>query len=218
MGLEKSSDRSSGRGARRYSSPRRRQQAAETRADVLNAARVLFSERGWSRTGMRDVANAAGVSVETVYAIFGSKTDVLQAALDVAIVGDDSPVPVAERSNFAALASGRREERTRAVTRMMNSIHGQTRGLQRALREAAASDPDLARLLGENEERRRADVERGAELVYGRRPTSTQRDGLWALLSFEVYELLVERSGWSSRRYQTWLAEVLARLVDDDES
>jgi AcrR family transcriptional regulator len=181
---------------------------------VLEAARILFSERGWTGTGMRDVAARAGVSVETVYATFGSKTDLLQTALDVGIVGDDQPIPLAERDEFAALSKWALKERRRAVARMMSSIHCRTGGLQRALREAAASDRVLAGLLRENEEHRRADVERGASLVNGRRPSPTTRDGLWALMSFEVYELLVERSGWSSRRYEGWLADALGRLND----
>ena len=51
---------------RAYRSPRREQQAAETRSMVASAAARLFGERGWAATGMREVARAAGVSVETV--------------------------------------------------------------------------------------------------------------------------------------------------------
>ena len=83
---------------RAYTSPRRRQQAAETRAAVQATAAALFSEKGWAATGMRDVATAAGVSVETVYASFGSKADLLMAALDMAVVGDALPVPLAGRA------------------------------------------------------------------------------------------------------------------------
>ena len=61
-------------GRRPYRSARRQQQAAQTRALVLAAATSLFADRGWSSTGMRDIAKAAGVAVETVYASFGSKT------------------------------------------------------------------------------------------------------------------------------------------------
>src|SRR6185437_12392475 len=59
---------------RTYRSPRREQQAAETRSAVISAAAHLFAERGWAATGMRDVAGAAGVSIETVYANFKSKS------------------------------------------------------------------------------------------------------------------------------------------------
>ena len=73
---------------------------------MLAAATSLFAERGWSATGMRDIAKEAGVSVETVYASFGSKTELLLAAIDVGVVGDDAPVPLSQRPEFAALATG----------------------------------------------------------------------------------------------------------------
>jgi AcrR family transcriptional regulator len=181
----------------------------------LEAARVQFSGSGWSATGIRDIASMAGVSIETVYANFGSKTQLLQAALDIAVAGDDRPIPLAKRPEFGVLASGRLEERAQAAARLLSSVHSHTKGLQRALREAAASDPDLEQVLRTNEEHQRADIERGAQLVYGRPPTQTLRDALWALSSFELYELLVERSGWSEPRYENWLAEMFVHFATD---
>jgi len=46
---------------------------------------------------MRRVAKAAGVSMETVCAGFGSKGDLLVAAMDVAVVGQP-PAPKLPRS------------------------------------------------------------------------------------------------------------------------
>ena len=77
---------------RAYRSSRRQQQAVANRTQVLDAALLLFADRGFAATGMRDVAREAGVSVETVYANFGSKTDLLMAAIDVGVVGDVEPV------------------------------------------------------------------------------------------------------------------------------
>jgi AcrR family transcriptional regulator len=206
---DRSDPKTDTRRTRAYKSPRRQQQAAETKATVLDAARALFSERGWSGTGMRDVATAAGVAVETVYALFGSKPDLFQAAFDAAVTGDLRAVAVADRPEFLALGEMRPREAARAVARMLGRVHRDAAGLEQALREAAASDPNLGRLLAENEERRRSDVARGLELVIGRRPNPAERDGVWALGSFEVYDLLVQRSGWSPRRYEEWLADVL---------
>jgi AcrR family transcriptional regulator len=182
---------------------------------VLVAAAELFSQRGWAGTGMRDVARQAGVSVETVYVTFGSKPELFQAAFDRAIVGDDRPVAVAERPEFEAMTRGTLDDRARASARMMISVHVHTAGLQRALREAAVAERDLAGLLNENEERRRADIQRALELAGGHRPSPTVRDGLWALTSFEVFELLVSRSGWSERRYEAWLADTIARVTGE---
>lgn len=203
---------SKARRSRAYASPRRQKQAAETKAAVLDAARTLFSERGWAGTGMREVASVAEVSVETVYSLFRSKPDLFQAAYDVAIVGDLEAVPVAERAEFQALGGGDRHEAVRDSARWIARIHQQMGGLERALREAAASDPSLGQLLVENEERRRSDTAGAIKLVLGRPPTPTERDGCWALASFEIYDLLVERSGWSVRRYADWLAERFSAL------
>src|SRR5262245_48773732 len=119
------------RGTRRrtYTSPRRQQQAAETRAAVLAAAGPLFSERGWAATGVRDVATGAGVSVETVYANFGSKADLLLAALGVAVVGDAQPVALADRAEFADLGVGTLAERAAAAARFVTGAHARTAGI-----------------------------------------------------------------------------------------
>ncbi len=81
------------------------QHAVQTRAAVVEAATALFGENGWAGTGMRDVARAVGVAVETVYSNFGSKAELLLAALDVAVVGDAQQVPLAERPEFARAQS-----------------------------------------------------------------------------------------------------------------
>jgi AcrR family transcriptional regulator len=198
---------------RRYESPRRLQQAAQTRAAVLEAATRLFAERGWAATGMRDIAGAAGVAVETVYSNFGSKPDLLLAVLDVAVVGDDEPVPLSNRPEYVELARGPLARRARAAARLLTEIHARTYGIGKALREAAAGDPELAKRVAGVEDRRRLNVEDGAALVAGRPVTDVERDGLWAVLSMEVYQLLIDRAGWSPARYEAWLADTIVRLL-----
>lgn len=198
---------------RAYRSPRREQQAAETRALVVAAAARLFGEHGWAATGMREVARAAGVSVETVYASFRSKADLLRAAIDVAVVGDSAPVPLDQRPEFAALGSGTRRQRAHATARLVTGINQRTAGVVLALREAAASDPELAEWMREREQRRRINVGQGAALVAGRAVAPEEVDGLWAVLAVEVYQLLTELRGWTPQQYEMWLADVLDRLL-----
>lgn len=200
-------------GRRTYTSPRREQQAAETRASVLAAAGVLFSQKGWAATGVRDVATAAGVSVETVYSNFGSKSDLLMAALDVAVVGDAQPVALAGRAEFTTLGVGTLAERAAAAARLVTGTHVRTAGIYLALREAAAADQSLSERMREGEERRRVSVEHGMSLVAGRSVTPLERDGLWAIVGVEVYRLLTELSGWTREEYEMWLAAVLIRLL-----
>lgn len=199
--------------ARTYRSPRREQQAAQTRAAVLDAAVLLFAERGWAGTGMRDVAARADVSVETVYAGFGSKSELLKAAIEVGVVGDVEQVPLDQRPEFASLGRGTRAQRCRAAARLMTEIHRRTAGLNRALREAAASDPDAARTVRQGELNRRTNTEQGAHLVLGRPATAQECDGLWAVMDVEVYRLLTELRGWSPEQYEDWLADTIGRLL-----
>ena len=200
---------------RSYHSPHRERQAAQTRRVVLAAAAELFNRRGWAGTGIRDVAAAAGVSVETVYSTVGSKADLLVAVRDVGIVGDDAPLPLAARPEFAALGSGDRAKRSAAAAKLVTQIYQRTARLDLALREAAAADERLAHRLREDEERRREQVALGAQLVAGRPPSDDERDSLWAVLSPEVYLLLTDRSGWTSHQYQTWAAQQVQQLFDE---
>jgi len=198
---------------RRYRSPRRAQQAEQTRAEIVSAATRLFTENGWAATGMRDVAREAGVATETVYAHFSSKTGLLQRAMDVAVVGDTAPVSLAERPEFAALAQGSRAERITAAAMLLTEVNQRTSGFAKVLREAAPTDAVIAEMLRAARERIRLDIAAGAAAVMGRKPTRRERDGLWALLSVEVYLLLVEHSGWSITQYRTWVAEMLEREI-----
>ncbi len=100
-----------------------------------------------------------------------------------------------------------------AAAQLVREIDERTYGLDKALREAAASDAELAKRLAEAEARRRINVDEGVHLVAGRPISDTERDGLWAVLSMEVYQLLVDRAGWSAARYEEWLADTIARLL-----
>ncbi|NYJ05776.1 TetR/AcrR family transcriptional regulator [Petropleomorpha daqingensis] len=200
-------------GRRAYRSPRRQQQAAETRAGVLAAATALFGTRGWSATGMRDVAREAGVAVETVYANFRSKTELLMAAIDVGVVGDADPVPLAQRPEFARLSAGELADRITAAAHLMTDINRRISGLRRALAEAAGSEPELAAKLLQAENRRRVNVRQGVELVTGRDVGEDLRDEIWAMSGVDVFHLLTEIAGWSVAKYERWVADVLGRLL-----
>lgn len=198
---------------RPYRSELREQQAAATRRAVVDAARGLFVTNGWVATGMREVAAAAGVAVETVYSHFSSKRGLLQAVLDIAVVGDDAPVALAERDDFVALGKGRRPARIRAVARGLTAIQVRIAPVFVLLREAAAADEEAAEMLRSSRERQRIDVAAAVELVIGRRPSRTECDGVWAIASPEVYLLLVEESGWSPEEYEAWIAELMERVI-----
>jgi AcrR family transcriptional regulator len=206
------------RSRRRYRSPLRARRAAETRDALISAAQRLFVANGWTATGMRDVAAEAGVATETVYAYFSSKRGLLQAVLDIAVVGDDRPVAVAERPEFAAIGRGRHADRTAAAARLLAGIYGRTAAFAKVIREAAATDSEMADLLHLTRERQRRDVAAAAALIMERDVTAAERDGLWALTSPDIYLLLVDESGWTPEQYEAWMAETLERVVPRSSS
>ena len=199
---------------REYHSPLRRDRAEQTRAAVLDAATRLFAERGWAATGVRDIAREAGVSVETVYASVGTKPEVLQQALDVAIVGDDAPVDLTARPEYLAMATGDLRARIEASSSLTATVHARTVGLLRTLREAAGRDAALAERLATAHAGHRETVRAGLPLVAGRELEDTEADGLWAVLSWEVFELLTGPAGWTTEQYRQWLAGTVERLLD----
>jgi len=180
---------------------------------LVRAATELFVANGWAATGMRDVARAAGVAVETLYSHYPSKRALLDAVVDRAAAGDDAPVAVAERPEFRALGHGRRADRVSAAAGTVAAINARTAPFARLIRDAAVGDPEIAGVLRATRERQRADVGAGLGLILGRAPTDAERDGAWALVSPEVFLLLVHETGWSVEEYERWMAEVLTRTL-----
>lgn len=199
-------------GTRRYDSTSRQRAALANRQTVLEAATDLFGERGWAAS-VRDIAASAGVSVETVYSHFGSKIGLLNAVVDVAVVGDDDPVALVDRTEFAALSVGDRRERAHLAASLSTAINRRTTRLLRALREAAAVEPTLAQRLQGLRESQRLTVHAALIMVAGSTVDPVVADGLWALLSQEVYDLLVDSAGWSLERYEHWAAASIITLL-----
>ena len=200
-------------GTRRYRSPLRTKRAAETRAAVLAAAGDLFVANGWAATGMRDIAARAGVATETLYAHFSSKRAIFQAVVDVAVVGDEEPVAVAERPEFTALGVGAPAARVAAAAALVAAINGRTAAFAAVVREAAPGDAQIAGVLDATRRRQRRDVEAGLTLILGRRPTTVELDEVWALTSPELYLLLVGIAGWAPEQYERWMATTLTRAL-----
>ena len=188
-------------------------QADETRAAVLAAARRLFAELGWVGTSMRGVAREAGVATETVYAGFGSKRDLLAAVIDVAVVGDDLSIPLAQRDFALGLGVGTRRERVAKAASMSAAISSRTCDLIQALIQGSATDTVLARRLGDLDERRRGEITGYFELVAARPATAEQLDEVWLLTSAEVFHMLTHRSGWTPEQHEQWLAERLLEIT-----
>jgi AcrR family transcriptional regulator len=202
---------------RRYESRRRREQAEQTRRDILTEAGRLFRNRGYA-VQMSEIAAEAGVVVETVYRVFGSKSSLFRAVVEALLAGGPtrSQVPVEERPAIRAIIDEpdpRRQVALYAATQP--GIHRRAGPLLRALRDAMASDPELTRLWDELEAWRFEGqgrfvaqlAERGE--LRGDRSIDEAKDVVWALCSLAVHDLLVLGRGWTAEQYETWLAASL---------
>jgi AcrR family transcriptional regulator len=205
---------------RRYESPHRREQAAATRRKIVGAAQALFLERGYAGTTMAAVADSAGVVVETLYRSFGSKAALFGAVVEAALAGgvERAEVPVEERPAIAAVIAETDPVRQVALyAGTQPGIHRRAGPLLRAVRDAAALDPEVARVWREIEEDRYTGQSRFVALLASRgslhEGLSVEQgsDVLWALTSLAVHELLVLSRSWSSQQYEHWLAAALTR-------
>lgn len=188
--------------------------AEQTRADVLAAATQLFVERGWAGASVRDVARAAGCSVETVYASVGSKRELLKVALDVAVVGDDEPVALLERPAFRAIQRGSVSERTWAAAGLIASVYRRTARLDRVLEQARSSDAELAELWRKDRADYRTSIRALLTAVADRPVADTELDAMGVVLGSAAYFTLTDESGWDDEQYQSWAADVMLRLLD----
>jgi AcrR family transcriptional regulator len=201
---------------RAYRSPLRAEQAQRTRAAVLDAAGRCFLERGYAATTMKDVAAAAGVSLQTVFAQ-GAKSALLLACVDRALVGDDEEQPVIAREPFQRLmAATGKEPKLAALREIAVDRLPATGPVLRVFREAAATDPELAAAWADYEGRRHADAlaVMGSFAPLLREDTSVARaaDVLWAAFPEDTAGRFVDR-GWTVEEYADWLVASLDRLL-----
>ena len=199
-----------------YDSTRRQEQARDNRVRVLDAARVRFLLHGYSATTMPAVASDAGVSVETVYKAFGNKAGLLKALFDVAIVGDDEPVPLMEREVVTAnLAEPDPRKKLRTYAEFYVDRAARAIPVQLLARGAAATDPAAAAVWQQMLEERLTGMTHFArhlhEGSYLRAGITIEeaRDVLWTFISAELWELLVINRGWKPERYGRWMSDML---------
>lgn len=182
------------------------------RRAVIDSGRALFLERGYAATTMDAISADSGVPPATVYRLFSSKRGILKAMLDVSIVGDDQLVPMAQRANIQSLVAD--PDPRGMVARLVGvaiEVNARTAAIYRILVSAAASDAEAATLLDELTEQRRQGQGMVARTLARRRALrrplreADARDIIHALVSPEMYRLLVVDGGWPPTKYEEWL-------------
>jgi AcrR family transcriptional regulator len=197
---------------RRYASPRRTQQARETRAAVIDAAERLFLRDGFGGTTIAAVADCAGVSVETIYKAFGGKPGLVRAICEKGLAGQ-GPIPAEARSDALQSSEPDPGEIIRGWGTLTTEVAPRVAPILLLLRAGAATDPEMARLQAEMDDRRLTRMTHNAQALSGhlRRGVTTERaaEVLWTYSSPELYELLVLKRAWPLARYGHFLAEAM---------
>ena len=200
---------------RRYRSPQRQAQAAATRQRILQAARRLFSERGYQATAIASIAQEAGVSVDTLYAAVGRKPQILRAVIDELLGGEQA----SQRDYVRAVrakptAAGKLEVYAEAVSELVPAIGP----LQEALRKAGDTDTACRDAWQALVDRRARNMLQFAEELRATgevRPDLSDRkvaDIVWATNAAEFWSLLEQR-GWSPREFQDFLTDLWTRML-----
>ena len=212
----------SGTGRRPYRSPRREEQARQTRSRICAAAAAQFLDRGYAGATMRDIATEAGVAVPTVEAAFGTKARLLKAVIDAAIAGDDVPVPMldrawAERARAASDATGIAAEFAGTLTASAQ----RAAGLVLAALDAARLDPDIAEVAAQLCRQREI---MAAWLVAELTARSSLRHGIgrdeaidtvWLLMDPAVFTRLTGQRKWTTMQFRAWFTDTVTLLLLD---
>ncbi len=198
---------------RRYDASGRRRASAQRRLVVVGQARRLFLEHGFGGTTVAAVAQAAGVSVETIYKAFGGKAGLVRAVWEQALEGG-GPVPAEERSDAVSAVADDPQEVVATWARLSAEVGERAAPVLALVRAAAAADPEAAALLAEIDAGRLARMRHNADALARRghlRPgLSVERAAqLMVAISGSLHDPLVGDAGWSAVEY----AEVVERLL-----
>ncbi len=200
--------------SRRYDASGRRAQAHRNRESILDAAERRFMTSGYGATTVAGVAADAGVSVETVYKAFGSKSGLVRALYDRGLAGR-GPVPAYERSDEM------REHETHPATIMRNwgvlasEVGSVVTPIRLLMRTAAATDPEMAGLVRDLDTERLDRMRHHATFLAER---GLLRDGVtandaadvfWTCTSAELYDLLVLQRGWPAAQFARFISDLM---------
>ena len=200
--------------------PSRAEQARATRRRIVAAAASQFVAQGYGATLLDQVAEQAGVAVQTVYFHFGNKRTLLKEALDHAAVGDDEPVPVMDRPWVAEIRA--EPDPARIIVLWLaasRTILDRIAPLMRVVRGATGTDPEVAAQWDTNQAQTRTANGFLAELLAARgalRPgldVAQARDIAFVLSNAETFLQFTDVCGWTPDEWQERTATVLTAAL-----
>ncbi len=181
-----------------------------TRRRILAAARLRFSSAGYGATTLQAVADEAGVAVQTVYAVYGSKAGILRALRESLV-----RQPEAEQLYEAALGAADPDAALVLFARSIRVRWESGADIVRTHAEAAASDPALRAEVLHVLARRRDGIARLTKTLAGSLADGIDVGHATAIVDAltlpEIYVELTEVAAWSPDAYEAWLGAGLRR-------
>ena len=204
-----------------YDNRQRQEAARTTRARVIEAARTSFMDRGFAGTTIRQVAEDAGVSQETIYKAFGGKAALLKSVYDVTLAGDDEAIPLAARPEAIAVRDAPTPAAAAAAyAGLAQLISNRIDPLVRVILGSRDTDRALAEFARTTEQERHVGssfyIRHWASRGWLRDEITVAQatDTLWALNAPEPRWLLLDR-GWSEEQHTSWFADLVLRMILD---
>ena len=196
----------------------RRERSRATHWRIVEAAHHLFTSQGYASTTMGQIAEAAGVAVQTVYFVFHTKAALLARAIDFAVMGKETPRPPEEQPWYRAMhdAPGIDEAIRHLVTGVGDMM---PRVIPLTVAARASDDPEITRVMAETDAWRADGYRAMLEILRGKAPL---REGLdperatQLLLLFvgdDVYHALIDTYRWPREDWIDWTVGTLLHQV-----
>lgn len=203
---------------RMYRSPLREEAARATRRRIRDAAMGLFLENGFVATTMKQVAARAGVAERTVYTAYATKVDLFREAVDVALVGDELPVPILDRDEVRAAMAERDGRRALEQLVAYNVAIGErANDLVMVGELSSGADQDM-RQFSEDGSRAMAAGLRVLAAAFARHGSlrsdvdvDRAADILFLYLSPHTHHVLRRLRGWTAEEFRDWILDALVR-------
>ncbi|WP_327090294.1 TetR/AcrR family transcriptional regulator [Nonomuraea sp. NBC_01738] len=202
---------------------KRAERSRHTREKVVEAARELFVAQGYGATNLQEIADRAGVAIQTIYFVFRNKRTLFKDVVDTSIAGDAEPVATMDREWFrAACAEPTAAGQVRAHVHGTREILGRVAPIMPLIAAAAATDPEIAAQWPDGPDPRYTVQYAAAEALAGKpdiRPglsIEMAADLLYGLLSPQLYLIFVRDRDWSPDRWEEWARTALTSQLCAD--
>jgi AcrR family transcriptional regulator len=199
---------------RKYDASRRKAEARSNHERIVAVAERHFLRDGYAPTTVHALAEAADVSVDTIYKTFGGKPGLVRAIRDRALLGE-GPVPAEHRSDRLHVDQLDGKGIIRAWGTLTTEVAPRVAPILLLLRDAGLHDPELRSLLAEMDAQRMERMTINARRLkiagHLRAGMTIPRAAeiLWTYSSPELYELLVIRQRWNLKRYGSFIADAM---------